>query len=53
MMEMSEVCRGVDVMESGQGMAAQPVLFRPIFCGWVHTIRTPGDILEQGAADDF
>ena len=53
MMEMSEVCRGVDVMESGQGVAAQLVLLRPCFCGWVNIIRTPGDILEQGAADDF
>ena len=51
MMEMSEVCRGIDVMESGQGVAAQLVLFRPIFCDWVHIVRAPGDILEQGAAD--
>lgn len=50
-MEMSEICRGVDVMESGQGMAAQSVLFCPFFCGCVDGSSAPGDILEQVVAD--
>ena len=51
MTEISEICRGIDVMESGQGMAAQPMLFCPIFCGCIDGISAPGDILEQVVAD--